>query len=131
MKIGKISSEELQIIYGKLNKELVPMAYSAKSTDTAGVTIQDNKISVNIIRTPGTLRVVDNNTGALCEYDGSSDVTINTNESNILTRLKVLEQLLEREKLLNQQLEDIIERLTAIEDRVESLTVEPTANVDS
>lgn len=127
MKIGKISSEELQIIYGKLNRELIPITYSAKSTNTADVTVQDNKISVNTIRTPGTLRVVDNNTGTLCEYDGSSDVTINTNESNMLARLKVLEQLLEKEKLLNQQLEDIIERLVTVEDQVESSVVEPTA----
>ena len=127
MKIGKISSEELQVIYGKLNRELIPITYNAKSTNTANVTIQDNKISVDTIRTPGTLRVVDSNTGTLCEYDGSSDVTINTNESNMLARLKVLEQLLEREKLLNQQLEDIIERLVTVEDQVESSAVEPTA----
>ena len=127
MKIGKISSEELQVIYGKLNRELIPITYNAKSTNTANVTVQDNEISVDTIRTPGTLRVVDSNTGTLCEYDGSSDVTINTNESSMLARLKVLEQLLEREKLLNQQLEDIIERLVTVEDQVESSVVEPTA----
>lgn len=68
----------MNYLYGKLNKELERIQYSGEDTDTIDISIDNdsNIIKANVIRTPKTLIIKDNISGAYDRFNGSYDVSV-------------------------------------------------------
>ena len=98
-----------EYLYGKLLDEVEKRDYNGKETKTADVIVdnQNNEISVNVKKSPGTLNILKNN--KLTQYDGSEDVTIELHDINtddFITREEFNEKLPTKTSQLTNDGED-------------------------
>lgn len=86
----------MDYIYGKLNFEIKKVEYKGTATETATTTVvtseEANEISVDVLKVPNALNILDKNDETTTTFDGSEDKSITIHSYSMLKTLVPAEE---------------------------------------
>lgn len=103
----------MDYIYGKLNEKVTKVTYDGVVTSTTKTTtttsLDENTIKVDVLKTPGTLTIVDKD-GNNLSFNGSNNVQINLqqDDESLATKDYVDEAIANAGGVTEEQVNDLI-----------------------
>lgn len=103
----------MDYIYGKLNEKVTKVTYDGVVTSTAKTTtttsLDENIIKVDVLKTPGTLTIVDKD-GNNLSFNGSNNVQINLqqDDESLATKDYVDEAIANAGIVTEEQVQELI-----------------------